>query len=789
MGPDKIGIFDRIRVAFQRNRQVATAERWHDEVVADPMQSQRCASARGLWRSRDAMRYLYIGLIVAFTALVLLFKFPEPRDRNGFAVFRQHHAADFHPRFCDLCAGHADRRMPACAAADLDQSRQATRLKRRHRPRRRPARRKQGGADPRRSGPAGRRLARRLHLGRARPPAGGAVAALRRHFRHVGGRHERRGHGLRADAGRARRSARRARRILEARIGCRADESPAARSDRDPHRQLDARLFAGVRRRRIRGAGVLALRHQPGGPNPLTKILAESVDFAHLVDAPIKLFVTATNVHTGRGRIFRNAELTPDVLLASACLPTMFQAVEIDGVPYWDGGYAGNPSMSPLIRECTASDTILVQINPIERPGTPRTAREIQNRLNEISFNATLLKELKAGALLRQVADPGTGEGAAWAHHAGAPHFERGHARAGLLFQDAHRVAVLHDAAGRRPQVGHGVSRRAPFRSGRALDARPRRNAGRNLTGMGLIGILLGLGALVWLSFRGWSVLVLAPVAALIVALAAREPLLANWTMTFMGSAAGFILQFFPLFLLGAVFGKLMDDSGSVTAIARFMTEKLGPRRAMLAVVLAGALVTYGGVSLFVAFFVLVPMGQALFRAADIPNRLMPAAIALGTMTFTMSALPGTPAIQNAIPDAVLRDHAVRRARARHRRLGHHAGVRPVVAGARGKVGTARGRRFWRRGRRSPMRPPANRRFASARQPRAASIRRNSPTATTSDSDARHAGRGVAAGRGHRGQSGGVAAGAAAPRLELPRATNDGVARPLRRSAACGRCS
>ena len=167
---------------------------------------------------------------------------------------------------------------------------------------------------------------------------------------------------------------------------------------------------------------------------------------------------------------------------------------------------------------------------------------------------------------------------------------------------------------------------------------------------MGLAGILLGLGALVWLSFRGWSVLVLAPGAALVAALAAREPLLAHWTMTFMGAAAGFLAQFFPLFLLGAVFGKLMDDSGSVTAIARFMTEKLGPRRAILAVVLAGAAVTYGGVSLFVAFFVLGPMAQALFRAADIPNRLMPAAIALGTSTFTMSALPGTPAIQNAIP-------------------------------------------------------------------------------------------------------------------------------------------
>ncbi len=168
--------------------------------------------------------------------------------------------------------------------------------------------------------------------------------------------------------------------------------------------------------------------------------------------------------------------------------------------------------------------------------------------------------------------------------------------------------------------------------------------------GIGLLGILLGLAGLVWLSFRGWSVLVLAPAAALVAAAAAREPLLANWTITFMGAAAGFILQFFPLFLLGAVFGKLMEDSGSVAAIAKWMTERLGPKRAVLAVVLAGAAVTYGGVSLFVAFFVLVPMGQALFRAADIPNRLMPAAIALGTMTFTMSAVPGTPAIQNAIP-------------------------------------------------------------------------------------------------------------------------------------------
>lgn len=167
---------------------------------------------------------------------------------------------------------------------------------------------------------------------------------------------------------------------------------------------------------------------------------------------------------------------------------------------------------------------------------------------------------------------------------------------------------------------------------------------------MGLLGILLGLGLLIALAFRGWSILLLAPLAALIAAAFAGEPLLASWTQTFMRSAAGFIAQFFPLFLLGALFGKLMDDSGSVSSIAQFMTEKLGPQRAMLAVVLAGAIVTYGGVSLFVAFFVLAPMGLALFRASRIPRRLMPAAIALGTSTFTMSAMPGTPSIQNAIP-------------------------------------------------------------------------------------------------------------------------------------------
>jgi NTE family protein len=153
----------------------------------------------------------------------------------------------------------------------------------------------------------------------------------------------------------------------------------------------------------------------PGGFNPLREILAEAIDFERLAQAPIKLFVTATNVRTGRGRVFRNSVITPDVLLASACLPTLFQAVEIGGEPYWDGGYSGNPTITPLVRECASNDTILVQINPVERPGTPRTARDILNRLNEVSFNAVLLKELRMIALLREVAEPGDCEGARWA--------------------------------------------------------------------------------------------------------------------------------------------------------------------------------------------------------------------------------------------------------------------------------------------------------------------------------------------------------------------------------------
>jgi H+/gluconate symporter-like permease len=167
---------------------------------------------------------------------------------------------------------------------------------------------------------------------------------------------------------------------------------------------------------------------------------------------------------------------------------------------------------------------------------------------------------------------------------------------------------------------------------------------------MGLVGILLGLALLMWFAYRGWSILLVAPLAAFVTTVLSGEPLLAHWTQTFMSGAARFVAQWFPLFLLGGLFGKLMGDSGSVTAIAQYLTNKLGTNRTMLAVVIASAIVTYGGVSVFVAFFVLAPLAHEMFRAANLPRRLIPAAVGLGAFTFTMSVMPGTPSVNNAIP-------------------------------------------------------------------------------------------------------------------------------------------
>ncbi len=168
---------------------------------------------------------------------------------------------------------------------------------------------------------------------------------------------------------------------------------------------------------------------------------------------------------------------------------------------------------------------------------------------------------------------------------------------------------------------------------------------------IGMLGILLSLALLIYLAYRGVSVLLVTPLMALVAAVfSGGVPLLATYTQVFMPALGKFAIAYFPLFLLGALFGKLMDDSGSARVIAQGIVEKLGRQRSVLAIVLACAVLTYGGVSLFVVAFAVYPVAVALFRAAEIPKRLIPPTIALGAFTFTMTALPGTPAIQNAIP-------------------------------------------------------------------------------------------------------------------------------------------
>ena len=166
-----------------------------------------------------------------------------------------------------------------------------------------------------------------------------------------------------------------------------------------------------------------------------------------------------------------------------------------------------------------------------------------------------------------------------------------------------------------------------------------------------LFAVLVALGVLMYLAFRGISLLILAPAMALLAAsLTGGLPILAAYTQIFMTNTGQFIIAFFPLFMLGAIFGKLMDDSGGAKSIARSVSAWLGPERAVVSVVLCCAVLTYGGVSAFVVAFAVFPVAAALFRSTAIPKRLIPGTIALGAFTFTMSALPGTPAIQNAIP-------------------------------------------------------------------------------------------------------------------------------------------
>lgn len=170
---------------------------------------------------------------------------------------------------------------------------------------------------------------------------------------------------------------------------------------------------------------------------------------------------------------------------------------------------------------------------------------------------------------------------------------------------------------------------------------------------MSVLGIFVSLVLLMYFAYRGVTVLVLAPTVALLAVLISSgmdAHLMANYTEIYMAGFAGFAKKFFPLFLFGAIFGKLMDETGSAKAIALYIGNKLGKDKAILSVVTICGLLTYGGVSLFVVVFAVYPLAVSLFKEADIPKRLIPGAIGLGAFTFTMTALPGSPQIQNAIP-------------------------------------------------------------------------------------------------------------------------------------------
>jgi NTE family protein len=141
--------------------------------------------------------------------------------------------------------------------------------------------------------------------------------------------------------------------------------------------------------------------------NPLSDLIARSVDFEAIRQGDVELFISATNVHTGRLRLFARDKITADVVMASAALPFMFRAVEIDGIPFWDGGYLGNPAIFPFLQATDADDVLVVQINPVTRPQTPKTSSEILGRLNEITFNSALINELRSMDFINKLIDDG----------------------------------------------------------------------------------------------------------------------------------------------------------------------------------------------------------------------------------------------------------------------------------------------------------------------------------------------------------------------------------------------
>lgn len=165
-----------------------------------------------------------------------------------------------------------------------------------------------------------------------------------------------------------------------------------------------------------------------------------------------------------------------------------------------------------------------------------------------------------------------------------------------------------------------------------------------------VIGIIISLALLIWIAYRGFSVILFAPLCALLAAVTAGMPLMPTYSELFLNSAGTYVKNFFPMFLLGAVFGKMMEESGMARSIARWIVQRLGPARGIVSIVIAASILTYGGVSLFVVGFAVYPFAASIFKEANFPRRLIPGAIALGAFGCTMTAIPGSPQIQNMIP-------------------------------------------------------------------------------------------------------------------------------------------
>ena len=218
--------------------------------------------------------------------------------------------------------------------------------------------------------------------------------------------------------------------------------------------------------------------------NPLKDLIVRFVDFDAVKKSGMPLFIAATNVHTGRLRVFPREKIDADAVMASAALPYVFRAVEIDGVPYWDGGYTANPPIYPFFRTTETEDVLVVQINPVLRAATPQSSQEIVNRINEITFNSSLIAEYRAIEFVRRLIDEG-----ALKHGTGPGEYRRINVhRIDLGFVGKklhagepaqHRLRFLRDAAPRRPPRGAALPRPAFRRHRRALHHRPARGDAR----------------------------------------------------------------------------------------------------------------------------------------------------------------------------------------------------------------------------------------------------------------------------------------------------------------------